>query len=344
MALSKDFEQRYKNAIQKSLKDTVIALNRLACAILENEKMCIPVAIAEVRILIKDAEAKASQAKERSREFLTEIQHTIGQLILRQKQTSDELKELQSKLKNLNMSLKPSNENKKRTEDSLQSAERHLKKAEQTLAFAKSSYDRNEIVRDVGIGMTILLAVPLFGLIPGITGAIMWGAGQIALDDAIIELHEAQQTVNACRDKIRWYRDESSRFKKEIEETNNHISRLERLQQFSKQDLNNMKENLRILADIQEKFQHCTHFLNVLVGRVEILNFTSKNIICWEVVIQNMEEIAKHLFQVHGDTACKRYQLLYQPEIMNMIQENKSTSSRVKAILKKNKYAIHDFI
>ncbi|XP_043943337.1 uncharacterized protein LOC122815147 [Protopterus annectens] len=485
MELPKYLEPRYKNDIQKSLKDTVTALNCLAHAISENKNGSASEAITKVRGLIKDAAYDACQAAERSYDFLTEIQDANEQLLLKKK-TSDYLNELESNLLDLITRLKTSIEMEGGSLDSLKNAESRLQEAKQELvsaqcsyerektvtgddffvravgtfleakqklvsaqcsyerektvtddgfvvtvagvlqeskqklasaqcsyerektvtdddfvvtvagvlqeskqklasaqcsyerektvtdddfvvtvagvlqeskqklasaqcsyerektvtdddfvvtvvgalqeakqklASAQCSYEREKTVTDDGLVVTVVGALPFIRTMPGILGAIMRNIEQEDLDDAVMTSLEAQQTVNACYDKIMQYSDECSHFKKEIEETNNHISSLERLQQIIKEDLNNMEENLGILAAIQEKIKHCTHFLNILKGRVAVLNITSKNVICWEVVIQNMEEIAKHLLQAHGDTAGKKYRLLYQPEIMNMIQE-----------------------
>lgn len=91
--------------------------------------------------------------------------------------------------------------------------------------------------------------------------------------------------------KVSYYRDIILRTKNEIWQTSQALKAI-------KIEIDGVQKHLKGTADIQEMVRKVVKLLNVLNGRVTVLEIQTKRIVVWKPVIKIMEEVVKAIVHI----------------------------------------------
>lgn len=133
-----------------------------------------------------------------------------------------------------------------------------------------------------------------------------------AIRDAEEELKRTNSRVKENRRKVSEYQSRISNIQKDIYESNNVLYNIQK-------DIKEVKHQLEISGDFQEKVRRATHLLSVLRGRVSVLETQTRSFILWRPVVN----MIKHVMMAAGFMAENRLVCSEDvPDLINALREN----------------------
>lgn len=305
-----NLQMNFKNAVLPHLKESLTALENLANKILTVDPKNVESSHESIRNLISEVLKHVSVAEESGKKEVAIIDDKCIKLNIQSSNLKEEQKLKETELKSHQSML----DHWRKMEETSQNK---LRDEEQQLSEMQARAEENKKKRDAGIGM---MFIPIIGPI----------IGSVLLAESVPGLAEAERRVNEIRGSIDHYRNEAHRFSNEMHRVENEIHNVSSRSTEIQSTLAQLNKLQIDMAGIQKKMKSCTEFVGILSGRVTVVEVQTRKIFVLEPLICNMEEIAKHLFQM---SAKEDNAYLNENEIKQSIENLKLTNEKIKHLI-----------
>lgn len=267
----------------------------------------------QIRKNITHAEQCLKTSEKMIKGKLGDLDESMCQLIREKQNVEQQKKEKNLALDQLYIKKSSAVESLKYSKEALEQAERSVESANYAIRVHQ---DRMNTSNDVATAGAILCAIPIFGWI---AGPIMISEGEQGFEEALNSLRaaewekqNAESQVRNCNAKVSHYDGIISRTYYEIEQTNETLRRIE-------WKVEEVQKNLEDTENIQNMVRRAVYLLNVLSGRVAVMEKQTQRFVLWQPVVEIMQDVIKAVLNIAEN------RLLYRdgpPSLINTLREN----------------------
>ncbi|TRY59485.1 hypothetical protein DNTS_017878 [Danionella cerebrum] len=267
----------------------------------------------EIRKHIENAAAYLKKSESRIKVKLQGLDFNMERLAKEKSRVQAEKNEKQLTIENLKIKKNSAKESLKTSRDALEQAEKNVE-------LSKEEIQRGECRKETGKWVTIagvcVTAVPVVGWLTGPAiisdGLDMMDGASKAIKEAQDELGENKAEVEKNYRKISKYKSRISEIEEDIEKTDEKLGDI-------MEELEDVKQNLVLTSEIQEMVRRAVTLLDIVTGRVNVLEKQTQQFILWKPVVKVMEDVVSSVGKIAQN------QLLYSrgaASLIHTLREN----------------------
>lgn len=280
----------------------------------------------EIRERIEAASRELSAAEEELGRQRKKVDARTEELVVKRKSLQDEQAEKKGNLTQLRIQLDSCRRSEREAREMLERASRHLSDMQAEVQRRRDEAERNRVQRDVGIGLMFL---PIIGTI---IGATLVGCGHVAMEAAEAAAGEAQKAVDQHAHEVYKYSVEVCSCSAQEQQTEAEIAadkrRLAQIDE-EKQALDRFQEEI---VALQSGLRKCTTFINVLAGRVWVVERLTKDLLIYEEIAGILGEVVQQVLPLTSPGGEAGTRFLALGELRDLTEKLKSGSQGLRAL------------
>ncbi|KAI7806739.1 uncharacterized protein LOC130557993 [Triplophysa rosa] len=231
-----------------------------------------------------------------------------------------EQQHVQQEKQEKNLTIETLHRRKKSAEESLNASNAAVKQAERNQEAAEYELEKMEEMKTSGklvvIAGAVITAVPVVG----------WFAGPPILFDGIETIVKAEAAIVNAKNEVKECMSQMWKHTINIEDYRSRISKTQNEIKRTNQTLNNVQSNIEWLqqrlvaiAQIQHNFKAAVYHMNVLSGRVNVLEIHTGGCIYWEPVIKIIQDVGNAVITIAHNQLLNGQNV---PALINTLSEN----------------------
>ncbi|KAA0703068.1 hypothetical protein E1301_Tti010824 [Triplophysa tibetana] len=205
-------------------------------------------------------------------------------------------------------------------EESLNASNAAVKQAERNQEAAEYELEKSEELKTSGklvaIAGAVITVVPVVG----------WLAGPPIFCDGINTIVKAEYAIVNAKNEVKEYMSQVWKHTQNIKDYRSRISKTQNEIERTNQTLSNVQSNIewlqqRLVAigEIQHNFRRAVYHVNILSGRVNVLESHTGGCIYWEPVIKIIQEVGNAVITIANNQLLNGQNV---PALINTLSEN----------------------